>query len=96
MGNTMRAMAGAAIDVYGQAREAAPQAVPLAMLEKLAERWPTLTREELDATRGRSELVAALLRAKADYAEILTREALGQPLFHRPAARSRWTTLWAR
>jgi hypothetical protein len=39
-----------------------------------------LTREELDATHGREELVTALLRAKADYAQIPTREALGQRL----------------
>jgi hypothetical protein len=83
----MTAMTGP-LTAAADARETSLHAVPFATIQKLAERWPTLTREELDATHGRSELITALLRAKADYAEILTREALGQPLPRHQAAAS--------
>jgi hypothetical protein len=68
--------------------------VPLSTLQKLADRWPTLTTEELDATHGRPDLIAAILSAKAGYAELLTREALGQSLREERAAASRWATIW--
>ena len=45
-------------------------------LATLAERWPVLTSQELEATHGRPELVASLLEAKIGFAQLLAREAL--------------------
>lgn len=44
----------------------------------LADRWPVLTIEELQATRGRPEMVASVLEAKIGFAQLLARDALGQ------------------
>jgi hypothetical protein len=44
----------------------------------LADRWPVLTLEELEATRGRPEMVASMLEAKIGYAQWLARDVLGQ------------------
>jgi hypothetical protein len=48
--------------------------------ERLADRWPVLTADELEATRGRGELLAALLQAKLEYAQRLAEESVGHPL----------------
>ena len=53
--------------------------------ERLADRWPILTIEEIDSTQGRMELLTALLQAKLSYAHRLAQESIGQPLIlHRP------------
>src|SRR5712692_7250563 len=48
--------------------------------DRLAERWPVLTTAELEATRGRTEMIAGLLEAKISFAQRLADEALGRPL----------------
>ncbi len=53
--------------------------------ERLADRWPILTIEEIDSTQGRMDLLTALLQAKLSYAHRLAQESIGQPLIlHRP------------
>ena len=73
---------------------AANHALLVSILEKLADRWPTLTNEELQATHGQRELVEAVLRAKTDYAELLICEALGQPRRREWAAASHRAHVW--
>jgi hypothetical protein len=51
-----------------------------AVRERLADRWPDLTTDELDATHGRVDLLAALLQAKLAYAQLLAEESVGQPM----------------
>jgi hypothetical protein len=46
--------------------------------EKLEAQWPVLTRDELEATRGQTDLVDAVLRAKLGYAHRLVEECLAQ------------------
>ncbi len=46
---------------------------------KLEERWPVLTRGELLATRGSTELLDAMLHAKLGYAQRLVAECLPEP-----------------
>jgi hypothetical protein len=48
--------------------------------DRLADRWPELTPGELDATRGRPDLLAALLQAKLAYAQRLAEESVGRPM----------------
>lgn len=45
-------------------------------LATLANRWPVLTSQELEATHGRPELVASMLEAKIGFAQLLARDAL--------------------
>ena len=51
-------------------------AIPLTSLTVLVDLWPILTQEEVDATRGRPELVSAILRSKIGYAERIARDAM--------------------
>jgi hypothetical protein len=48
--------------------------------ERLADRWPGLTADELDATHGRTDLLGALLQAKLAYAHRLAEESIGHPM----------------
>jgi hypothetical protein len=51
-----------------------------AIRDRLADRWPVLTADELEATHGRGDLVAALLQAKLAYAQRLADESMGRPV----------------
>lgn len=74
-------MSGSQVTAH-QSRLIALEEISDAMMVTLAERWPILTLEELRATRGRPDLVDALLRAKIDCARVVSGETLPRTRRH--------------